>query len=180
MGVTVYLSHIVAQFLQKHKSWGKEVFGQSANRPLPGPSFLLVDKISSIASACLSIRSQSVSEKERLLFPLAKCGIHGKSGLSPNFSLINKMVSLPDNFTPLPLILAQQYNHLHCHDCSHCYNHRSQTPTPNPNPQSGSPPLSSVSSPPSVTPSLKTTLRAAPTATMSNGVTVTTFIEFST
>lgn len=52
LGVTVYLSFIlVAQFLKKHKSWGKEAFGESARRTLQRPSFLWLTKFLLIASA---------------------------------------------------------------------------------------------------------------------------------
>ena len=46
LGVTVDLSSFlfIAQYLQKHKSWGKEEFGGSTRRTLQRPSFLVVDK----------------------------------------------------------------------------------------------------------------------------------------
>lgn len=63
LGVTVYLSSFlfIAQYLQKHRSSGKDAFGESARRTSQRPSFLFLDKISP-NSLCFSIhRSPSVS-----------------------------------------------------------------------------------------------------------------------
>lgn len=66
LGTTVDLSSLtfIAQVLQKHKSLGKEVSGQSARRTFQGPSFLSIDKISS-NSLCFSIHQLPKPVRER-------------------------------------------------------------------------------------------------------------------
>lgn len=152
LGVTVDLSSFlfIAQYLQKHKSWGKEEFGGSTRRTLQRPSFLMVDKISP-NSLCLSIHQIPKCVSERVMFPPENCGIDRKIRAITKFSLIIKMISLLDNLATLPLIQARKYHHLYYHDCWYCYNHHYWTLTRTPC-ITAIPPPSLPLSPPSAPP----------------------------